>query len=188
MMRNRVVLLDLEDTLIDDWLGRNTLQYNIERIKQSGVLMPDQSMGVHDVKVGLMSWAVSNIADAADFNANLREPLEGALDIKFDQALPTSMQDYADRIFEARRMRVSTEDMYDIFRKEEVLLTLARRSNCFQGKEIVLIDDAVDHNLTFTVYARHNHGKVDQTPVGTVVRFINIDQPVNTWQFTKRKG
>lgn len=188
MMRNRIVLLDLEECLIDDWFSRNVLHYNIEKIKQSGILMPDQSMGVHDVKVGLMSWAVANTADVADFNANLREPIEEALGVKFHQAWPISMQDYADKVFEARLMRVSTEDMYDVFRKEEVLLTLARKSDHFEGREVVLIDDAVDHNLTFTVHMRHKHGSATQTPVGTVVRFINIDQPVNTWQFTKRKG
>lgn len=187
-MRNRIVLLDLEECLIESWFDRNTLHYNIEKIKESGVLEPDQSMGVHRVTVGLMSWAVANIADVADFNANLREPIEGALGFKFDPSLPISMQDYADAIFTARQMQVSKEDMYDVFRKEEVLLTLARKSDHFQGKEIVLIDDAVDHNLTFSVHDRYSHGNRIQTPVGTVVRFINIDQPVRTWQFTKRAG
>lgn len=188
MMRNRIVLLDLEECLIDNWFGRCAITFNIEKIKESGVLTPDQSMGVHHVTMGLMSWAVATTTDVEDFNANLREPLEEMLGVKFDSSLPISMQDYADAVFAARRMRVSTEDMYDVFRKEEVLLTLARKSDLFQGKEIILIDDAVDHNLTFTVHDRYVHSKYIQTPVDTMVRFINVVQPVSTWQLGKCAG
>ena len=187
-MRNRIVLLDLEECLIDSWFDQNTLHYNIEKIKESGILNPDPSMGVNTVTVGIMSWAICGHEDVQVFNSKLRGPLEEALGVEFDKFLPLSMEEYASDMLHCRNLRLSTDDLYDVFRKEEVLFSLARRFGRFECKEIVLIDDAVDHNLMVTIPYSFEPGKKKQVARMTTLRFINIDTAPNTWQFSKREG
>lgn len=162
--RSRIVLLDLEETLIDTWSTRNFLHYNAERIRQAGIL-------TLAARVGFMSWAVCDAADSRIVIDELLIPIEETLGVKIDRMLPMSMQEYGADVLSFRNLRLSLEDMYDVFKKEEVLLALIRKNPAFIDHEIVLIDDAVDHNMSFNIPSRN-----------AAVRFINVKEPVETWQ------
>jgi len=162
---SRLVLLDLEQTVIDSWENRVFLMHNLEAIKSSGILTPDTT-------VGLMSWAIWDYNDSRIVIDELIPPLEEVLDIQIDRSLPMSMEEYAADILSYRKLRLSAEDMFDMFKKEEVLLSLARFCPKFSDLEIILIDDVADHNLTFNVPSTK-----------ATVRFINIKQSSNTWLF-----
>lgn len=151
-----IVLLDLEQTVIDDWEQRNALTCNIERIAK--FLQPDDQLG-------LMSWAIWDGEDKHKFQTELQLSLEEALKKPFTQEFIFSMMDFSDIILKRKHKWVSKEDMFDLFGKEECLLQLLRLRHFAPGAEIFLIDDCVSHGLTF---------RLD----GQRVEFINVDAKV----------
>lgn len=138
-----VILFDLEETLIDSWDQRNLLVENVEKIKEQLI----GELG-SNLRFGIFSWAIWNEDDREDFNQTLRGPLEEALGIKFDPEMIFSMQSIADLILKFRRKKLSIEDVFDLFGKEECLLTL-HRFNHFNCETVALVDDRVDHGLFF---------------------------------------
>ena len=148
-----IVLLDLEETVIDSWEKRNALPANLEKIKH---FLNDND------KLGLMSWAVWDAKDKEDFQKNLQLGLEQALEHPFTQELIFSMHDFSDVILKKKRKWVSRDDMFDLFGKEECLLQMLRLEQ-FTAPNIYLIDDCVDHKMTFL---RNNQS----------VTFLNINE------------
>lgn len=149
-----IVFLDLEQTVIDNWSNANFLSENIEIIK-AGLRDGD--------RLGLMSWAVWDGTDKERFNQVIRVDLEIALGTVFEDELILSMTDISDIILKNRKKWISREDMFDLFSKEECLLSLLRMKWFPRGEIVVLIDDAVDHTLQFTLN-------------DTNVMFINIEE------------
>lgn len=167
MERQRIVLLDLEGTLIDEWAFRNFLQHNMQKIKDSGIF---DSEG-QTVRLGIMSWAVCDTSDAKIFKEDLLPTIEEFFGLKLDPKLPLTMDEYADDIFAGRKLKLSREDLYDMFRKEEVLLTLARTYADFKDSEVWLIDDALSHGLTIHVPERN-----------CTVALLDIDRKLEDWE------
>lgn len=118
----------------------------------------------NDARVGLMSWAVWHFADKEQFESRFRHDLEFMLQHQFDDKLVWSMDEWAVEIFKHRRKKVSRDDMFDMFGKQEVLLSLARNHPEFKGHEVVLFDDAVEHMMEFRCPSNECN-----------VKFINID-------------
>lgn len=150
----RIVLLDLEQTVIDDWEHMNALPENITKIRWA--------IRRTDCKLGLMSWAVWNEVDKETFKFRLQGPLEEMLGMKFSEELIFSMHDFSDIILKRKHKWVTRDDMFDLYGKEECLLQLLRLEHFGPNARITLIDDVVDHNLEFA------KGK-------SKVRFINVD-------------
>ena len=135
-----IVFLDLEQTLIDNWENGWLLPEKIKVIR--GLCAP------FDAKVGLMSWAVWDENDKAKFNSELRPELEKALGMKFSDEFVWSMDDWAKQLFEFRGKKISREDLFDIFGKEEVLFMLSRCHPAFKGHTVILFDDVVENKLS----------------------------------------
>lgn len=153
----KIVLLDLEQTAVDDWEHMNLLPDNLEKIRWA-----IQHTGC---KLGLMSWAVWNEVDKETFKKRLQGPLEEVLGMKFSEEFIFSMHDFSDIILKQRRKWLSRDDMFDLFGKEECLLQLLRLEHFGKNARVTLIDDVVDHNMEFI----KGNAKV---------RFINVDDPM----------
>jgi hypothetical protein len=140
-----ITLLDLEGTVIKSWedptwisVGENVRKY------VTGEWLGPPGEGL--ARLGLMSWAVYNDRDKAIFNKSIRPWLEERINKKFDDDLILSMDDWADRVFEATNCKVSREDMFDVCKKEDVLFKL-RKHPMFHHTCTFLLDDAVDKHL-----------------------------------------
>ena len=160
----RIVLLDLEQTVIDDWEHMNLLLENIEKIRCA--------IQNTRCRLGVMSWAVWNEADKVTFKQRLRGSLEELLKMDFSEELIFSVHDFSDILLKRKHKWLRRDDMFDLglaVGKEECLLQLLRLEHFGKAAKVFLIDDAVDHNLQFT---RGN----------SKVRFINVNDPFyNHW-------
>lgn len=136
-MNSILLLLDLEETVIDNWHTARLLPENIETIKECFGDCPDT------LHVGLMSWAVWDAKDLETFNTDIRPRLEEQLGMKFSDDWVFSMDDWAEFTFWATGKRISRDDFFDMFNKEHVLFALR---NCERMPNITfLVDDTVTH-------------------------------------------
>ena len=163
MARPLIVLLDLEQTLIDDWSTKNFLDVNAVKIRQSGFI-------ASAAKVGLMSWAIHDWKDVNDARQHLIPALEEYFSFRIDPWLPLSMMQWADDVLCYRKLHLDHEDILDMFQKPEILLSVARFHPRFMGHDVVLIDDAFEHGMRFEVPS-----------TDTVVRIVNINAPIEAW-------
>lgn len=138
-----LVFLDLEETLIDSWDEGNTLLFNVEKVKS---LLTN--VGASTVTLGLMSWAVWDSKDKFTFNEKFRKPLEDALGFQFDTNFVWSMEDWQHEASKATGKFLTKEDLFDVCGKQE-LLFLMRNCKKFTNKHVHLVDDKVDHRLSF---------------------------------------
>ena len=100
-----------------------------------------------DVTLGLMSWAVWGDRDKEVFNRTMRPELEEALGMDFDDRVVWSMDDWAAELLQFHRKKLSRQDLFDMFGKQEVLFTLSRSHPLFHKRNVVLFDDMVEHGL-----------------------------------------
>lgn len=156
-----IVFLDLEETVIDEWGSDLLLPANIEAIRRL--------LQGNPVHLGLMSWAVwENERDKLKFTHDIQPYVEEALGFKFHPDLTWSMDDWAGEVFKHTGLTLDRkEDMFDMFKKEEVLFKLARHHPLFRGEMVILVDDAVEHDMTLRVPSRD-----------CTVKFLNINNMV----------
>lgn len=140
-----LVFLDLEETLVDDWSSQLLLTANVRVTRSFLKTLPPGT------KVGLMSWAVWDERDKSLFNKDLRPFLEAELDVQFSDDFVWSMDDWAQEVFNSTGMKLSREDLFDVFGKHEVLFKLSRHSPKFEGHQVVLVDDVAEHMLKWDV-------------------------------------
>ena len=99
-----LILLDLEETVIEDWSNMT--------------LMPRECMAIRSflrtchpgATIGLMSWAVWNDRDKALFNKHLRDELEAVLEVKFSDEWLLSMDDWAKMLFHHCKKKLSRDE------------------------------------------------------------------------------
>lgn len=139
-----ILFLDLEETLIDLWETRNTLVSNVERIREEFLLTREAPP-----VLGLMSWAVWNDQDKSIFNDELRKPLEDSLGMTFADEFVFSMDDWARQLERCTRKKMARGDLFSLFGKQEVLFSMSRHSHLFHNQKVVLVDDAVEHRLSW---------------------------------------
>lgn len=140
-----LVFLDLEETLVDDWNSQLLLTANVRVVRSFLSTLPPST------KVGLMSWAVWDERDKALFNKDLRPFLEAELNVQFSDEFVWSMDDWAQEVFNSTGMKLSREDLFDVFGKHEVLFKLSRHSSKFEGERVFLVDDVAEHKLEWSV-------------------------------------
>ncbi len=102
------------------------------------------------------------------FQERIQATLEQSLRLTFAQDLLFSMKSISEIILQKRNKLISMDDMFDMFGKQECLLALLRCDFFPEGTEIILIDDVVEHQMTFTKDRR-------------TIRFINVDSPRESW-------
>ncbi len=97
--------------------------------------------------IGLMSWAVWNDKDKALFNKHLRDELEAVLEVQFSDEWVLSMDDWSDMLFKHCKKKLSRDDLFDCFGKQEVLFLASRFVPAFKDQFVLLVDDVVEHGL-----------------------------------------
>ena len=160
MLRNcPLVLLDVEQTLTEDWISRSAapalLMDNIELVRAE--------LGTNaDLEMGLMSWAIQDEGDMDAFQRLLRPALEEVLRHSFTDRWCLSMDQWANELLVSSGKLLSREDIFDIFGKPELLFKLATIHPELQGRDVTLLDDSFQ-NMVLSLPER-----------GTTVRVIRI--------------
>lgn len=140
MNRKHIIFLDLELTVIHSWEDPVVLMHNIERMREG---IPANA------EIGLMSWAVWNNKDKDKFNNTLRSEIEEALGHKFSDKFVWSMDDWCAELAKNSVKKLNREDLFDCFSKHEVLFMMSRCHPEFRNSNVVLIDDTVEHMLSW---------------------------------------
>lgn len=139
--RPTIVFLDLEEVCIDNWENMTLLISHLERIKLFlDTLMSEDNAGV---RIGLMSWAVSDHHDKIKFNTELRWRIEFHLKHHFQDRWIWSMDEWAKATLLNTGLLLDRSDLFDVCRKEDILFKLCRKGDVFLNRKIILIDDAV---------------------------------------------
>lgn len=151
-LRPTLIFLDLEEVCIDSWASGTLLLHHLERIK----LYLDRQFAEdpHGVRIGLMSWAVSDHHDKITFNKDLRWRIEQHIGTTFQDRLVWSMDEWAQVTLLNTGLKLDREDLFDFCRKEDVLFKMARKGDLFRNRRVVLIDDAV-LSTTVTIPSRN---------------------------------
>ena len=136
-----IVLLDLEETVIDDIKSSTIL---VERCKQIREVLET----IAPSSVGVFSWALWSEDEAAAFwESCLRSRIEDHLGIELEQSYVWSMEGVRNTIASITSSKhLLVEDLFDMFGKEECLNLLFRKG--YFTENVVLIDDTVSHRLT----------------------------------------
>jgi hypothetical protein len=135
-----LVFLDLEETVLDNWDDANMLMGNVRWLQKRLALV--------NCTLGLMSWAVWDEKDKTKFNSEMRPMLEEALGMPFDNRFVWSMDEWAEQVFKHHGKKVSRQDLFDLMGKQEVLFVLSRCHPDFKDNNLLLVDDAVEHDLS----------------------------------------
>lgn len=138
---NTIVLLDLEQTLIEDW-SNPVLQH-----EANPSLLPwFKSLG--DFQAGLLSFAVWNEEDLKVFNRNLREPLEQTFGFQFQNDLIFLKDDLLTRFRIWLNMPfLDQSDFSDFFNKRRSMEDLWLHEFQQPHTRLILLDDTVP-NIT----------------------------------------
>jgi hypothetical protein len=150
-MKETLVLLDLEETLIDEWDSFTLV--NVAPVQRwvAGLKSAADATQV-PVRFGLFSFAVWNAGDLARFQKQ-RDFLESVFGFKFDDNLLWTVEDISKRVEKACRVHfVSKNDFFDFIgaNKTLTMVSLVGNDPFFKGKNVVLLDDTVEHDATFT--------------------------------------
>lgn len=141
--RKNLILLDLEETVIDNWDNGCILRGKVSKIKDFL-----SNFDPSDTELGLMSWAVWDDRDVKAFDKRFLTDILTALDWpEFNHTW--SMDDWNKMIGRCSCKHYSKQDMFDMFTKEHVLLILAMKHERFKNCNIYLIDDTVPHGLQY---------------------------------------
>ena len=132
-----LVLLDLEETLVNNWDEFFPLRSGFQRVTDFLKKLEGPT------KVGVMSWAVWDDRDKQKLEREL-PMLEKLLGRKFDPEWVLSMDDWAKLLFTETGFHVERSEMFDLCKKEDVLFRL-RKAPVFKDHKVFLIDDAVSH-------------------------------------------
>lgn len=152
-----IVFTDLEETLIKYWSNPVMIPDRLDIVRQHLIKHPH-------AQLGLMSWAVWHEKDMEAFNHRLRPMLEEALGHHFSPRWALSMDGWAQEMLHHGRKKLDRSEMFDLFGKEDVFLTMARRHPEWAGREVFLFDDAVPAS-TFSI----NSGK-------TLAHMVNVKE------------
>lgn len=144
-----IVLADLEETLIQDWSNPVMVPDRLDIVRQHLMKHPT-------AQLGLMSWAVWDDRDMDVFNRKLRPMLEEALNHVFCSRWTLSMDGWAQEMLHHGRKKLDRDEMFDLFGKEDVFLTMARRHPEWVDQTVFLFDDAVPHS-TFCIPSLNTH-------------------------------
>lgn len=131
-----IILLDLEQTLIEEWARHPVLL--LDRIA-----IIRRHLNEHPkARMGLMSWAVYRKNDLDVFHAHLKPILETELGKAFDLRWALSLEEWGRELTRATSKILPMDELFDLFGKDEVFLSLARRHPEWADQEVVLWDDA----------------------------------------------
>jgi hypothetical protein len=160
-MNDLVILFDLEATTIEHW--SNPVLINQEKIKRvlSGVNMGDMN------KIyGIYSYALWCDENIEIFNSGIRSKIENEFDIAFDDEYIFHMNDIMDN-FASKNAIINYRAYCLTINKEKSILDFHVRNPKFYRKDIMLIDDTVQHAMTIT------YPDIDSIPDPKTIMFVN---------------
>lgn len=143
-----LTFLDLEETVVDNWENGFLLLPKVDKLRELLASMSEQH---GTVRLGLMSWAVWDERDKAKFVNDLQDFLETNLNCKFDPDLLWSMDDWCKEVLKCTGRKVERSDLFELFGKEEVLFTLAKKHPLFKNETVLFVDDTATHNMSVLV-------------------------------------
>lgn len=146
----KLLLLDLEETVIPVWSDWWAITGQCEKIKAFNETFQAD-------KLGVFSWALWNETDQVEFNEN-KDVIEDAIDLPFDH--DWTVEYFMQEILTKEQQGMGTKEFIQLFSKERALFALVL-GGWMPNHHIVLFDDAVKA-CTFEVN-------------GSKVEIINID-------------
>lgn len=156
MSSQKIILFDLELTLINDWENRRLM------IDENPGLLP-WIKGEGEFRAGLLSCAVWDESDLVSFQEELQDRIEQVFGFKFDPSLFLTRDMMMEKIRVWSRMPfLSSEDFSDFFKKREIVEMFWLNQFNQEGVELVLLDDTVP-NLTM----------VNNDVAGNTCRMVN---------------
>lgn len=157
-METKVLLLDLEETVIDVWSDHGFCSFNnTEPVRQ---FIKNGGFS----KVGVLSFAIWNDTDLETFDRHLRSELEELFEIRFTTSLIFSVDNLRK---EFRKNGLSFEDTSEFLQvcKKDFTFFKILQSDRFRNCDVTLLDDMVpDAILTFP------------DRVGRMVNVINLEK------------
>lgn len=146
----RVLFLDLENTVIDDWYEGNFLLSRIEKIKEWIEL--ESFCGNNFDCLGLFSWAVNDFNDLKTWEKQFKDMLESLFNLKFEQRLLYTVQDVKRLLCTNRRMKQSSvgdSEFFDVWSNKSLTFTEVCVTDIFRNTQVqhaTLVDDIAWHN------------------------------------------
>lgn len=137
-MTEKIVFLDLEDTVIDTFADGNLVRTAVVR----RFLAQERPQ-----RVALFSYALWDERDRRNCERRLVLGLQESLGVALDLTISPTIDDLRRIVERTRRMAagsLSQQDFFDWFgRKEEGFIQFARFGPGFEGQTLVLLDDMV---------------------------------------------
>lgn len=144
-----LILFDLEETVIESFEQPFFIMPNIRKIEN--FLSHDE---FRDARFGVMSWAIWNWSRTeSEVFDGISIALQEELDIhsnRFDGMFTLSMDQWVSILWKTCGVKVDRDELPHIFNKEDFLFKIRKFFAEHKIARVVLIDDAVEHNLTIT--------------------------------------
>jgi len=139
MEKQRILFLDLEQTIIDVWQDANIIQVQVPFIKEViRKFKPEH--------IGIFSFAIDNESDKEHFRNRMQDKIEMAIGMKITWKHIMSTSEMIKLIKKLNHtVAMDAVDFFTWFNKEKALIDCLKASS-FQGRAC-LIDDTVDDSI-----------------------------------------
>lgn len=138
-MKQRILFLDLEQTVIDVWHEANIIHEQVPFIKE--VI---QKFKPKDI--GIFSFAIDNENDKEEFKQRMKLDIEKVIEREINMKHVISVQEMIKFVKKVNHTHgMDFEDFFTWFNKEKALIDCLKAMD-FQG-QACLIDDTVDTSI-----------------------------------------
>lgn len=139
----KILLLDLEGTVIDEWFPANLLMYHIEYIKP---LIASSNFD----KVGIFTYAIHNTEELGQFITEIKPGLEAALNTTISDNWVMHKRLVYDLMRTHTTLKGMTmSDFDDFFMDKGATIARLAMMGAFQEMDVTIVDDCVvDSTLT----------------------------------------
>lgn len=136
-----ILLLDLENTIIWDWIENDTLMCARFPILKEWVC---SHLGPN-TQVGLLSWAIWNQHDLDEFSRRgIRNDIEVTHGFKFNDDLIFTRDNMLNRFKEWKKLPfLDADDFMTFFKKQEISIELWQRLFNQPDTEVIVFDDTL---------------------------------------------
>jgi FMN phosphatase YigB (HAD superfamily) len=146
----KIVLFDLEETLIESWEDPTLLCGQFPKIlswvKEQG-----------DFRAGLFSWAVWDANELKKFNKGLRQQIEEVHGFRFDDELMFTRNFFLNKFREWFMMPwMDCDDFTAFFKKRQAIEEVWLRMFDQPNTELVFIDDTIPSMMLIRDDVEHN--------------------------------
>jgi hypothetical protein len=138
---NTILLLDLEETIIWDWLDKPTLMCAAFPCLKEWVC---SQLGP-ETHVGVLSWAIWNAHDIKEFSRrNIRSDIEITHGFKFDDSLIFPLDDLLENFKVWLKMPfIDRDDLCEFVKKTQMAMEIWQKMFQQPNTQVILFDDTV---------------------------------------------